>query len=116
MNRPPEKKDAKAIFSAAIEYYEPDQWEAYIVNACGEDESLRQRVRELLDAHRQSDSLFDRQAEKTDGLAITERPGSQIGPYTVNPECNVILREFSSGKCEWRVEESMLAALPVCGS
>ena len=45
MNRPPEKKDAKAIFSAAIEYYEPQQWEAYIVNACGEDESLRQRVR-----------------------------------------------------------------------
>ena len=25
--------------------------------------------------------------------------------YTVNPECNVILREFSSGKCKWRVAE-----------
>jgi hypothetical protein len=23
--------------------------------------------------------------------------------YTVNPDCNVILREFSSGKCEWQV-------------
>ena len=25
------------------------------------------------------------------------------GAYTVNPDCNVILREFSSGKCEWQV-------------
>ena len=23
--------------------------------------------------------------------------------YTVNPDCNVFLRGFSSGECEWRV-------------
>ena len=86
MNRPPEKKDAKAIFSAAIEYYDPHQWEAYIVDACGEDESLRQRVRQLLDAHRQSDSFFDREAGKTDDVAITERPGALIGPYKLLQE------------------------------
>ena len=81
MNRPPEKKDAKAIFSAAVEYYMPEQWEGYIVNACGDDEALRQRVRELLDAHRKSDSFFDREDGMTEGPPITERAGTTIGPY-----------------------------------
>ena len=86
MNRPPEKKDAKAIFSAAVEYYVPDQWEGYIVNACGDDEALRQRVRELLDAHRHGDSLFDREGRMTEGAPISERVGTQIGPYKLLQE------------------------------
>ena len=86
MNQPAQKRDAKAIFSAAIEYYEPEQWEGYIVNACGEDEGLRQRVRALLDAHRQSDSFLDHNADKTSAAAITERPGTQIGPYKLLQE------------------------------
>ena len=86
MNRPPEKKDAKAIFSAAVEYYVPDQWEGYIVNACGDDEALRQRVRELLDAHRHGDSFFDREERMTEGAPISERVGTQIGPYKLLQE------------------------------
>ena len=86
MNRAPQKKDAKAIFSAAVEYYMPEQWEGYIVTACGEDEPLRQRVRELLEAHRRGDSFFDRQDEVTEGPPISERPGTQIGPYKLLQE------------------------------
>jgi hypothetical protein len=81
MITPGKKKTAKEIFNAAVEYYEPDQWEGYIVDACGEDQALRQRVRALLDAHRQNDSFLDGNAEQTDDLAITERPGMRIGPY-----------------------------------
>ncbi len=86
MDHPPAKKDAKAIFDAAIEYYEPEQWEGYIVDACGEDETLRLRVRALLDAHRQSDSFLDHNANNTGPAAITERPGTKIGPYKLLQE------------------------------
>jgi serine/threonine protein kinase/WD40 repeat protein len=88
MSRSPEKKDAKAIFSAAVEYYLPHQWEAYIADACGDDEALRYRVRELLNAHQQSDSLLDRDQESgvTAGTPVTERPGTQIGPYKLLQE------------------------------
>ena len=58
MSTPRKKRTAKEIFNAAVEYYEPRQWEGYIVDACGDDEALRQRVRELLEAHKQGDSLF----------------------------------------------------------
>lgn len=81
MSTPIKKKTAKEIFNLAVEYYEPHQWEGYLVDACGDDETLRQRVRELLDAHRQSDSFLDGKAEGTEDLVISERPGSTIGPY-----------------------------------
>ncbi len=87
MSDPSKKKDAKEIFQAAIEYYLPQQWEGYIHDACGDDEALRQKVRGLLDAHRQTDHFFD---DKRDGqgepLEISERPGSQIGPYKLLQE------------------------------
>ncbi len=86
MSTPRKKRTAKEIFNAAVEYYEPRQWEGFIVDACGEDESLRQRVRELLDAHQQSDRILDGNAERSDDLVITERPGTQIGPYKLLQE------------------------------
>ena len=86
MNRAPKKKDAKAIFSAAIEYYMPEQWEGYLVDACGDDEALRQRVRDLLDAHRQSDSFLDGAGQVTQGEPVSERAGSKIGPYKLLQE------------------------------
>ena len=86
MNGSADKKDAKDIFNAAIEYYLPHQWEGYIHDACGDDEALRQRVRELLAAHQQTDSFFDRQGEKAGDSPVHERPGTQIGPYKLLQE------------------------------
>lgn len=81
MNRTAKKKDAKQIFSNAVEYYMPHQWEGYLVDACGDDEALRGRVRELLDAHRQGDSFLDGAEKITAGEPVTERTGSLIGSY-----------------------------------
>ncbi len=43
---------AKAVFLAAIEEIEPDQWPAFLDDACTGDESLRADVEELLRGHR----------------------------------------------------------------
>ena len=42
---------ARSIFLAALER-EPDQWPAYLDEACADNADLRARVNELLDAHR----------------------------------------------------------------
>ena len=78
-------QSAKDIFHRAIEHYEPHQWEGFIVNACGEDIAKRERVRELLDAHKQGDSFFDEKAAGNPP-AVTERPGMQVGPYKLLQE------------------------------
>ena len=97
MNRPPEKKDAKAIFSAAIEYYMPEQWEGYIVNACGDDEALRQRVRDLLDAHRQSDSFFDRKV----GRPMVRRSPNGSGRRSAPTSCYKKSARADSASSTW---------------
>ena len=81
------KKDPKQIFSMAIENFEPHQWEGYLVNACGEDEALRQKIRELLDAHRQADSFLDQNLNVTASESVSERAGTQIGPCTSHTVC-----------------------------
>ena len=73
MSTPRKKATAKEIFNAAIEYYEPPQWEAYLGDACGDDRALLERVRALLEAHRQSDSFLDGNAQRTDDLVVSER-------------------------------------------
>src|SRR5262249_13370080 len=61
----------------------PGAWDAYLAVACGGDEALRDRVRDLLTAHQAAGSFLEPAA----GLAVTtegplsERPGAVIGPY-----------------------------------
>ena len=87
MNAPtPKARTAKEIFQAAIEYYDPHQWEGYISDACSDDLAKRERVRELLRAHQQQDSFFDDKEAPTSDSVITERPGMQIGPYKLLQE------------------------------
>src|SRR6516164_8016779 len=76
---------AKSIFLAAVESYGPDQWAAYLDEACAGDEDLRRRVEVLLRAHTGPDSMFDNSRSgllaTIDDPMVTEKPGTVIGPY-----------------------------------
>ncbi len=57
MNVDPQQ--ARSIFLAAVENHAPDQWQAYLDEACGANQELRRRVEVLLRAHEQANSLLD---------------------------------------------------------
>ena len=74
---------AKEIFVAALELA-PGQWASYLAEACGEDDELRRRVMNLLQAHAEAGSFLE--SPRADPLATVdetprERPGTVIGPY-----------------------------------
>jgi hypothetical protein len=74
----------RSIFLAAVENYPPDQWAAYLDEACSGNEILRQRVEVLLRGHAESHSLLDQAGSDpfaTKEETIRERPGTVIGPY-----------------------------------
>src|SRR5437879_691297 len=74
---------AREIFVAALKRA-PDQWQAYLNEACADDAALRDRVQNLLVAHRDAGSFLQPAGA---GLMATidepfsERPGTVIGPY-----------------------------------
>ena len=73
------------VFLAAVEHHAPDQWDAYLGEACAGDEELRRQVAMLLKAHAQEGSLPGRAALGLDRTGayqpLSERPGTIIGPY-----------------------------------
>jgi serine/threonine protein kinase/Flp pilus assembly protein TadD len=72
------------VFLAAVEKHAPDQWPAYLDQACAEDADLRRRVEALLRGHQQPNSLLDAPAPAllaTAAESVGERPGTVIGPY-----------------------------------
>jgi serine/threonine protein kinase len=73
---------AREIFVAAVKLT-PDRWDAYLMEACGDDETLRDRVRNLLSAHREAGSFLEPLTSPavTTDEALSERPGTLIGPY-----------------------------------
>src|SRR5262249_39617722 len=73
----------QSIFLAALELPTPAERAAYLKGACGEDPVLRANVEELLAAHANGDDFLDRPpaCATVDEQAVTERPGSIIGPY-----------------------------------
>ena len=73
---------AADIFIEAVEQHEPAEWPAFIDEACGSDEQLRERVEILLKAHDESNLWFDSDRSLV-SLAppITEGPGTVIGSY-----------------------------------
>src|SRR6516162_4723828 len=80
MNETP--RSAKDIFVAAIKLA-PDQWPAYLDEACGQDSLLCDRVRNLLRAHKEAGGFLEPAADgriTTDGPTL-DRPGIIIGPY-----------------------------------
>jgi serine/threonine-protein kinase len=81
MNATP--NNVREIFVAALKLA-PEQWQAYLDEACGQDEGLRQRVQNLLSAHQQAGSFLQPAADGlmlTTAEPVTDRPGMAIGPY-----------------------------------
>src|SRR5262245_61968934 len=88
---------AEAIFFAALAKADPAERAAYLNEACGADTDLRRQVDRLLAAHPQvgtflQDDVAARPSplgcvgrevsgSATLDVAITERPGTVIGPY-----------------------------------
>src|SRR5262245_29545627 len=75
MNASPTKP--RDIFVAALKLA-PEQWDAYLNEACGDDEALRARERNLLLAHQEASSFLE---PAVAGLTVTadEQPGEDIG-------------------------------------
>jgi serine/threonine protein kinase len=76
---------ARSIFTSAVEGYAPDQWAAFLDEACGNDPALRRRVELLLKAHLGEDSFLDREdaqlASTTIAGSVELRSGAFIGPF-----------------------------------
>jgi serine/threonine protein kinase len=73
----------ESIFAQALEIDSPSERAAFLDRACGQNPALRAEVEALLGAHgRNGDllDLLDKPAITVDE-AITERPGTIIGPY-----------------------------------
>ena len=76
--------DEEAIFKVAYQIASPQARADYLAQICGADRALFDRVAMLLQLHDQQASFLE---PKPAGLAgtldqpITERPGTQIGPY-----------------------------------
>jgi serine/threonine protein kinase/tetratricopeptide (TPR) repeat protein len=70
------------VFGAAIDLDSAEERTAYLERTCGGDAALRLRVQSLLDAHFGAGSFLEPPpAEQPTTAAISERPGTVIGPY-----------------------------------
>jgi serine/threonine protein kinase len=73
------------VFLAAVELHQPDDWDAYLEEACAGDEELRGQVAMLLKAHAAGGGPPGRAALANDRTVIyqplAEGPGTIIGPY-----------------------------------
>jgi serine/threonine protein kinase/tetratricopeptide (TPR) repeat protein len=80
---PADLRKARELFLHAVGQLPPEQWESYLVQACGGDIELRQQVAHFLSVHREAGSFL----AAPEPLAATiedpvrERPGTVIGPY-----------------------------------
>src|SRR5439155_16254615 len=82
---------AKSIFLAAIEDHAPEQWPAFLEQACAGDVLLRAEVEKLLRAQSAMGSFHEapRSAQLApgngprgaDATPLAEHPGTVIGPY-----------------------------------
>jgi len=83
---------AKSIFLHAVEHLTPKEWPAYLDKACGADTDLRHLVESLLAAHQNDVDLAEQGREAwmnalpTLDQPITEKSGTQIGPYKLLQE------------------------------
>jgi ELWxxDGT repeat protein len=79
---------ARSLFLAALEQA-PDQWPAFLDEACGGNTGVRARVGDLLRAHQAMGSIHaggGSGAAPTVDLAPAERPGTVLGPYKLSEE------------------------------
>src|SRR5262245_54984620 len=73
------------IFLAAVELHRPEDWGAYLDQACADDPELRRQLDLLLKAHVEAGSLpgaaLRAQVQSGANQIEAETPGSIIGPY-----------------------------------
>src|SRR5262245_24391921 len=82
MNASP--KQAKAIFLQAVEQHEPDQWPAFLDQACAGQPELRRRVEVLLRAHREAGTAAAQagvESPPAHEVSAAEVAGTMIGLY-----------------------------------
>jgi serine/threonine protein kinase len=75
-----------SIFWSAVGMADPAERNRYLDEACADDPKLRSALDELLAAYPKADQFLERPACAVDAIriresAITERPGTVIGPY-----------------------------------
>src|SRR6266581_3386388 len=90
---PADLQKAREMFLHAVGKLPPEQWDGYVMEACGADAELQQKVGHLLQVHREAGSFLDRPAAEVMGTGAFpsdassaaqhpgERPGTVIGPY-----------------------------------
>jgi len=74
----------REIFDAALAIANPDERSAYLAQVCAGDPRIREHIEGLLDMHQQLGSFLESPAPSpvaTVDEALTERPGTVIGPY-----------------------------------
>jgi WD40 repeat protein/serine/threonine protein kinase len=79
-----EETKVEAVFMRAMEFCSPQERSAYLNEACAGDDELRRRVERMLTAQPQLGRFLDQNAAGmvlTNDQPVTERPGTQIGPY-----------------------------------
>ena len=84
-----EMKDVDQIFWEALQFEDPDEREAFIRLACGDDEPQRLLVEKLIKAQPRVERFLEKpfQLDATaEASTITEEPGTQIGPYTLREQ------------------------------
>ena len=81
MTRPSWPK-VEELYHAALEK-QPAEREAFVAEACGEDQDLRNEIRSLLNYEQEADRLMERPAASaaTQKLAVVR--GTRLGPYEV---------------------------------
>ena len=77
----------KSIFGHAMELHSPEEREAYLAEACGDNQRLRAEVESLIQAAQDAGGFLDGPgpslAETVDESPMAERPGTVIGQYKV---------------------------------
>ncbi|MBN2588945.1 MAG: protein kinase [Sedimentisphaerales bacterium] len=79
-----DRKKEKAIFDAAMEFENPEERNAYVIKACGDDVELLSSIQKLLEYH-DSSSFLDAPVFESDTIIditpISEDSGTVIGRY-----------------------------------
>jgi hypothetical protein len=108
---PADLQRARELFLHAVGKLPPEQWDAYVAEACGPDVELQQHVLHMLQVHREAGSFLERPAaagqatgpvspppEDEASAVPPEAAGTTLGPYKLIEE----IGEGGMGRCGWR--------------
>src|SRR5256885_14441649 len=76
----------ESLFAAAVEKANPAERHAFLNEACGGDDALRQRVEKLLNANEQAGGILDGGDAPDPEQTVAEGPGTGIGRYKLKEQ------------------------------